>query len=307
MKVRNAILTVLALVVLTGPLGGCRYFRKGTPAQPQMQAGTAVRTTPPTVMRAPSTTYVANRPSPPTAPPTNWGTPDGPVTMNTPGTYVAPAPNSFPAAAPAPAALPAVDPSAATSAIIAERESRNRLDQQIVALEDRLRQTEQAIALSDAPPSATAPVPAGGEAQAARFASAMQGRCGGQVEQNGSLVVLRFSDAFQSGSEKLKADARLKSGLLAAANELAKSPGVQIQVVGHSDGQKMVKSKPRWGTNVNLSRARAQTVATELSKHGVPAGRIGVDGRGSVEPLVFPENSAKDRAQNRRVEIHVRF
>jgi len=78
-------------------------------------------------------------------------------------------------------------------------------------------------------------------------------------------------------------------------------------VVGHSDGQPLNKSKKRWGTNVNLSRERAQTVATELSKNGVPASRIGVDGRGSVEPLVFPEKTDKDRARNRRVEIHVRF
>ena len=78
-------------------------------------------------------------------------------------------------------------------------------------------------------------------------------------------------------------------------------------MVGHSDGQPLNKTKKRWGTNVNLSRERAQTVATELSKNGVPASRIGVDGRGSVEPLVYPEKTAKDRATNRRVEIHVRF
>ena len=303
MKVRHAILMVLALAVLAGPLGGCRSSRKAAAQQP-----VAVQQAPRMVRAPAAPTYVASRPAPPTAPPTNWGSPDAPMAMDDPGGFPAPGPGEFPVTDPM-TAMPAADPGATTAAIIADRESRQRIDQQIVSLEERLRQTQQQLAQINAPAApADAPASSGGEAQAARFASAMKSRGGGgDVEQNGSLVILRFSDAFQSGSEKLKADAGIRGGLLAAANELSRTPGVQIQVVGHSDGEPLSKTKGRWGTNVNLSRERAQTVATELSKHGVPAGRIGVDGRGSVEPLVFPERTAKDRARNRRVEIHVRF
>jgi len=304
MKVRHAVVVVLALVVLAGPLGGCRTIKRVTG---QGQQPVAMQPAP-RVVRAPAApTYVANRPAPPTAPPANWGSPDAPMAMDGPSGFPSAAPSGFPSVDQAPAALP-VDVGATTSAIVAERESRQRIDQQIVALEVRLRETELAMAQQNAPAApAASPAAAGGEAQAARFASVMKGKAGGDVEQNGSLVILRFSDAFQSGSEKLKRDAGITGGLLAAANELARTPGVQIQVVGHSDGQPLVKTKKRWGTNVNLSRERAQTVATELSKNGVPAGRIGVDGRGSVEPLIYPEKTSKDRARNRRVEIHVRF
>ena len=298
MKVRHAILMVLALAVLAGPLGGCRSSQKAAAQQP-----VAVQQAPRMVRAPAAPTYVASRPAPPTAPPTNWGSPDMPMAMDGPSAFPAPGPSEFPATEPM-TAMPSVDPGATTSAIIADRESRQRIDQQIVSIEERLRQTQQHLAQINAPAAvAAAPASSGGETQAARFASAMKSRGGADVEQSGSLVVLRFSDAFQSGSEKLKADAGIRGGLLAAA----RTPGVQIQVVGHSDGEPLSKTKGRWGTNVNLSRERAQTVATELSKHGVPAGRIGVDGRGSVEPLVFPEKTAKDRARNRRVEIHVRF
>ncbi len=311
MKVRHAILMVLALAVLAGPLVGCRSSKKRAAQQP-----VAVQQAP-RVVRAPSTsTYVTSRPPPPSAPPANWGSPDGSMAVRAPSGFPAASPSGFPGAL-QPATVQPVAPQwtntgSATSAIVAERDSRRRIDQQIVVLEERLRETEREIARGNAPaasgpPSSGMSTPSGGGAQATRFASLMKAKALGDVEQDGSLVILRFSDAFQSGSEKLKKNTGLTGGLLAAANELANTPGVQIQVVGHSDGTPLKKTKKRWGTNVNLSRERAQTVATELSKHGVPASRIGVDGRGSVEPLVFPERTAKDRARNRRVEIHVRF
>jgi flagellar motor protein MotB len=84
-------------------------------------------------------------------------------------------------------------------------------------------------------------------------------------------------------------------------------PAAEVSVVGHSDGTPIKVTKDKWTDNVHLSRERAQTVAQALARNGVPAARMAVDGRGSVEPLVFPERTAGDRARNRRVEVHVRF
>lgn len=300
MKVRHAIIAVLALAVLAGPLMGCRSSRRtATPQAPVAQVPPTART-----YVAPAPSYTPARPQPPAAlppAPSGWGSPDAPVAMDGPETF--PAPVSPPVAS-----APEPDPTAAatTAAILEERRSRQEVDQQIVAIQERLRQAQQNLA--QGPPAASpAPQPGGGVEQATRFASALKASGAGEIEQTGSLVVVRFTDAFQPGSEQLRKDARITTALLAAANELAKTPGARVEVIGHSDGTPLNRTKNRWGTNVNLSRERAQTVATELSKHGVPATRIGVNGRGSVEPLVFPEKTAQDRARNRRVEIHVRF
>jgi outer membrane protein OmpA-like peptidoglycan-associated protein len=48
-------------------------------------------------------------------------------------------------------------------------------------------------------------------------------------------------------------------------------------------------------------------VANALAKRGVPAGRLAVTGRGSAEPIVYPEQSSSDKARNRRVEVRVQF
>jgi outer membrane protein OmpA-like peptidoglycan-associated protein len=74
---------------------------------------------------------------------------------------------------------------------------------------------------------------------------------------------------------------------------------VQVQVIGHTD------SSGSDAVNNPLSLDRAEAVRDYLSRHGVPAGRVQVEGRGEREP-VADNTSPTGRAQNRRVEIFLR-
>ena len=74
---------------------------------------------------------------------------------------------------------------------------------------------------------------------------------------------------------------------------------VQVQIIGHTD------SSGSDAVNNPLSLDRAEAVRDYLSRHGVPASRIQVEGRGEREPVA--DNGTVDgRAQNRRVEIFLR-
>jgi outer membrane protein OmpA-like peptidoglycan-associated protein len=56
--------------------------------------------------------------------------------------------------------------------------------------------------------------------------------------------------------------------------------------------------------NLQLSRQRAESVAAELMRLGVPADRISAQGYGQAHP-VASNASATDRAMNRRVEVYI--
>ena len=147
---------------------------------------------------------------------------------------------------------------------------------------------------------------ASGGSLAAQFADELRTRTGGDVTLSGNTVVIRVSDAFESGSNQLKKDSSVMSTLQATASALAEMPAASVEVVGHSDSTPLKRTKSKWGTNKILSQARAQTVATELSRHGVPASRMDVKGVGSAEPL-DARNTKQAHAKNRRVEVVVRF
>ncbi|KAA5608707.1 OmpA family protein, partial [Rhodovastum atsumiense] len=73
----------------------------------------------------------------------------------------------------------------------------------------------------------------------------------------------------------------------------------QIEVAGHAD---------RTGTaryNLGLSRKRAENVAAELVRNGVPRNAIAIQAYGDSRPLV-PTAAGVREPQNRRVEIVLR-
>jgi type VI secretion system protein ImpK len=187
-------------------------------------------------------------------------------------------------------------------ALDAERKARE-------VAEERARRAEEALKLAASGPAPSMggwPASAGDD-QAGSFAEELRTRCDAEVVQSGNTVVIRMSDAFRAGSDQLKPDVKLATSLHAMADALMKHSGSQVAVIGHTDGTPIKKSKDKWTDNVHLSRARAETVARVLTEKGVGAQRVMVDGRGDVEPLVYPERTSSDRARNRRVEIHVRF
>jgi OmpA-OmpF porin, OOP family len=84
----------------------------------------------------------------------------------------------------------------------------------------------------------------------------------------------------------------------AAANS-TKVKYTQIQVNGYTD----TSGTPQY--NQGLSIRRAQAVAAELVKDGVPKGAIAIQGFGETHLLV-PTGPGVREPQNRRVEIIIR-
>ncbi|MFN8628359.1 MAG: TonB-dependent receptor [Candidatus Binatia bacterium] len=109
-------------------------------------------------------------------------------------------------------------------------------------------------------------------------------------------IVLR-SVHFDFDKATLKAEAK---PILDEALQVLKQEGsVDIVVEGHTDSV---------GTeqyNLGLSRRRADTVRRYLVDHGIAASRIAAEGLGEAKP-VASNDTADGRAQNRRVELHVR-
>lgn len=82
------------------------------------------------------------------------------------------------------------------------------------------------------------------------------------------------------------------------ATTLNQNPVTRITIVGHTD------STGSDAVNNPLSVNRAAATRDYLVSRGVASNRIGIDGRGSREP-VADNNTAAGRAMNRRVEIFV--
>ena len=82
------------------------------------------------------------------------------------------------------------------------------------------------------------------------------------------------------------------------AVSLVDNPVTQVTIVGHTD------STGSNAVNLPLSMNRATHARDYLVNRGVGVRRFTVDGRGASEP-VAPNDSAANRARNRRVEIFV--
>jgi type VI secretion system protein ImpK len=113
-----------------------------------------------------------------------------------------------------------------------------------------------------------------------------------------SVVTLRGDGVFGSGSGEV-AGAFLP--LLARIGEALKSVPGKVIVVGHTDNTRPGLSA-RFPSNYELSKARASAVRDLLAERAGPLERYTIEGRGDSTPLV-PNDSAANRARNRRVEI----
>jgi outer membrane protein OmpA-like peptidoglycan-associated protein len=103
--------------------------------------------------------------------------------------------------------------------------------------------------------------------------------------------------SFAVGSAAL--EPRLRPVLDAFAQGLEVDRETMVRVVGHTD------STGSDAINDPLSLRRAETVRNYLEDRGIRGDRVEVAGRGSREPVASNE-SAEDRARNRRVEIFLR-
>jgi len=116
--------------------------------------------------------------------------------------------------------------------------------------------------------------------------------------------ILEGSIFFDIGSDKIMSTA--KKTLMKLASMLKSRPG-ELQVVGHTDSDRVVKSIKRWPQgNLQLSGARAMNVLLFLKESaGIPAERMSFVGCGHHKPRV-PNDTKDHKRQNRRVEILVK-
>lgn len=96
--------------------------------------------------------------------------------------------------------------------------------------------------------------------------------------------------------------ADIRSSLYPVFNDIAKVlrdyPKTMLVIAGHTD------DTGPYQYNMNLSQSRADAVKNYLVAQNVQAVRIETQGYGPNYPLV-PNSSEANRAQNRRVEIHI--
>lgn len=115
-------------------------------------------------------------------------------------------------------------------------------------------------------------------------------------EVDRSVVRLRGDSFFASGSADPVNRAMPVLQRIGAA--LAEVSG-EVLITGHSDNQPI--RSMRYPSNWHLSAARAESVKAALAAQ-VEARRMRADGKADSEP-VAPNDSAANRAQNRRVDI----
>jgi len=109
-------------------------------------------------------------------------------------------------------------------------------------------------------------------------------------------IVLRAVH-FDFNKANIRPDAR---PILDEATRILKERGnIHVVVAGHTD------SVGSDAYNMKLSKSRAEAVKRYLVDHGIAASRITGEGFGEREP-VASNATAEGRAQNRRVELHVK-
>ncbi len=84
------------------------------------------------------------------------------------------------------------------------------------------------------------------------------------------------------------------------ANFISSKHGYQVVVSGHTDNKPI--STAKFPSNLELSSARAITVAKFLIENGVTQHRVSIQGFSEYRPL-FENTSSENRQKNRRVEI----
>jgi outer membrane protein OmpA-like peptidoglycan-associated protein len=121
---------------------------------------------------------------------------------------------------------------------------------------------------------------------------------GAKVTRVGEGLVVTFESGllFDTDSSSLRPES--KKNLDNLASSLKDFGDSKLLLVGHTDSQGSAEY------NLELSRRRADAVASYLESHGVSASRVQTEGRGEAEP-VASNDTDQGRQENRRVEAAI--
>jgi outer membrane protein OmpA-like peptidoglycan-associated protein len=121
---------------------------------------------------------------------------------------------------------------------------------------------------------------------------------GAVVTREGEGLVVTFESGllFDFDSDQLREAS--KANLDNLANSLSEFGDSKLLLVGHTD------DKGTDSYNADLSRRRANAVASYLISRGVPSARVATSGRGETEPIA-PNDTDANRQKNRRVEVAI--
>ncbi len=153
-------------------------------------------------------------------------------------------------------------------------------DQKIQELEGQLRQ------------------PAPGQEVTRAEASGLEGIEVTRDDRAGTVTVHVPGDVlFDSGKATLKNTAQGTLNKIVAALKKDYS-GKKVHVVGHTDSDPITKTKGIWDDNLDLSAARARTVAKYLASQGIDQKLLGMQAMADTQPR-------QNKNASRRVEIVV--
>lgn len=119
------------------------------------------------------------------------------------------------------------------------------------------------------------------------------------VFRNGQMTLkLPSGILFPSGSDKLSKDG--ETAIADVVKILMEFKDRRFIVAGHTDNQPIRTAQ--FPNNWYLSTARANSVVQFMIKQGFPAKSLAASGYGEFDP-VAPNDTEKNREQNRRIEI----
>ncbi len=117
------------------------------------------------------------------------------------------------------------------------------------------------------------------------------------------VLTIESGVLFKPGSARLSSNAQTILGRVVGTIQ-KQYPNHYVRVEGHTDDQKISRSKDQWEDNWDLSGGRAQEVLRYLDKHGLDSKNLSFAGYGAQRSLDKATTDAA-RAKNRRVEIVV--
>ncbi len=126
---------------------------------------------------------------------------------------------------------------------------------------------------------------------------ALKGKFQVRMEGRGLVISLAEAGFFPSGSATVKPDAVDSLALLARSMS---AKDIHVTIEGHTDNVPVHSG--RYGSNWELSTARASSVVAMFIDQGLDPAKLSASGYGEFKP-VAPNDTSEGRARNRRVDI----